>query len=120
MCAFTVYNGYRYGVTSDMIDENDIYVIDPPGVRFLKSKYHGKKRVVTIGLEISETVRALRMMKRGDSLDDILRRIEVDAEWFDPKNLGFVYGTVLSALNKEQMVEQAWDYICKLENSRWY
>ena len=120
MCAFTVYNGYRYGVTSDMIDESDIYVIDPPGVRFLRSKYHGKKRVITIGLEISETVRALRMMKRGDSLDDILRRIEVDAEWFDPKNLGFVYGTVLSALNKEQMVEQAWDYICKLENSRWY
>lgn len=120
MCAYTEYNGYRYGVTPNMIDENDIYVIDPPGVNYLLSHYQGSKRIVTIGLEISETVRALRMMKRGDSIDDILKRIEIDAKWFDPSNLGFVYGAIISALNAEEMEQHAWNYICAIEkNNGW-
>lgn len=116
LCAYTEYNGFRYGVTSDVIDQSDIYVIDPPGVCYMMEHYKGPKRIVTIGLEISETVRALRMMKRGDTIPDILRRIEVDAEWFNPKKLGFVYGTTISALNADEMEAQVWDYICHLEN----
>lgn len=116
LCAYTEYNGFRYGVTSDIIDQSDIYVIDPPGVCYMKEHYKGSKHIVTIGLEISETVRALRMMKRGDTIPDILRRIEIDADWFDPKKLGFVYSITVSALNADEMEAQVWDYICHLEN----
>lgn len=115
LCAYTEYNGFRYGVTSEVIDQSDIYVIDPPGVRYMMEHYKGPKRIVTIGLEISETVRALRMMKRGDSLDDILRRLEIDAEWFNTSKLSFVYGAVVSALNADEMEAQVWNYICHLE-----
>ncbi len=116
MCAYTEYNGFRYGVTSEIIDQSDIYVIDLPGVLYLKEHYKGPKGIVTIGLEVSETVRALRMMKRGDSLEDILKRLEVDANWFDPTKFGLVYSLVVSALNADELEAHVWNYICHLEN----
>ena len=50
LCAFTEYNGYRYGVTPNMIDENDIYVIDPYGLRTLLDYYNGEKGIKSIRL----------------------------------------------------------------------
>lgn len=46
MCAFTLYDGYRYGVPESAIEENDIYVIDPAGIRYMWERYSGSKEVV--------------------------------------------------------------------------
>lgn len=35
MCAFTLYNGYRYGVPQASVDNSDIYVIDPAGIAYM-------------------------------------------------------------------------------------
>lgn len=115
MVAYTEYNGYRYGVTSEIVDQNDIYVIDPPGVEHMRKHYHGDKRIITIGLNVSETIRALRMMKRGDSIDDILQRIEVDSKWFDNSSYKLIYDTICSELELDKAVEYVKHYIDILE-----
>lgn len=89
MCAYTEYNGYRYGVTSEIIDQNDIYVIDPPGVSYLKQHYKGHKGLVTIFLDISEEIRRKRMEARGDDPEAIERRLEMDRKWFDKSTFDF-------------------------------
>ena len=89
MCAYTEYNGYRYGVTSEIIDQNDIYVIDPPGVSYLKQHYKGHKGLVTVFLDISEEIRRKRMETRGDDPEAIERRLEMDRKWFDKSTFDF-------------------------------
>lgn len=82
MCAYTEYDGHRYGVTPDVIDQNDIYVIDPYGVKYLKRKYHGNKGVIAIRLFLSEEERIKRMVDRGDQNDKIVKRIMQDIASF--------------------------------------
>lgn len=82
LCAYTEYNGYRYGVPSSMIDECDLYVIDPSGVAYMKKHYHGKKNVKVLGLTMDKGTLAKRMAGRGDSDAAIAKRLEHDAEAF--------------------------------------
>lgn len=117
MVAYTEYNGFRYGVTADIIDQNDIYVIDPPGVEHMKNHYHGDKGIVTIGLDVSETIRALRMMKRGDSICDILKRIETDAQWFDNKEVKLIYDIRCAELELDKAVKYIKTYIDNRERN---
>lgn len=120
MCAYTEYNGYRYGVTREIVDESDIYVIDPPGVEYMYQNYHGNKGIVTIGLNVSETIRALRMMKRGDTIDQILKRIELDAKVFDKKKYGFLCSIELDELNLDEATERVKKYISIREQTSNY
>lgn len=85
ICAYTEFMGNRYGVTSDIIDENDLYVIDPYGVEYMSIKYNGNKGIVVIG--IIEDVKTLynRMIARGDTHDHAIERLYHDNEAF--KNL---------------------------------
>lgn len=45
---YTLYNGHRYGATAQQVEENDIYVIDPAGVEFFRTAYHGDKKVLSL------------------------------------------------------------------------
>ncbi len=83
MCAYTVFDGYEYGVTSDLIDKNDLYIIDPDGVEFLREKYSGEKGIVVIGLCVDRTMAANRMRLRGDSEEKIQRRLANDEKAFE-------------------------------------
>ena len=111
MVAYTEYNGYRYGVTAEIIDANDIYVIDPPGVEHMRKHYHGGKGIIAIGLEVSETIRALRMMNRGDKIEDILKRIEIDSQWFDDKKYKGLYSITCNKLNLNDAVDYIKKYV---------
>jgi len=88
LCAYTVFNGNRYGVPSSMIDECDLYVIDTYGVKYMKEHYHGNKHIKVIGIYCSDniledtTIRKNRMLNRGDSLDDTMTRLKNDEEAF--------------------------------------
>ena len=82
LCAYTMFNGHQYGVTADLIERNDLYVIDPPGVVYMRQEYHGKKRIRIIGLTADESVVIERMRKRGDSEEKIQSRLENDAKMF--------------------------------------
>ncbi len=82
MCAYTVFNGHEYGVTSDMVNENDLYVIDPAGVQYFKDHYSGPKKFIVIALKTSMLNRFSRMLKRGDSIVDAFKRIMHDRKAF--------------------------------------
>lgn len=82
MCAYTKFDGNEYGVTADLIEQNDLYIIDPAGVEYLRKKYTGEKGIRIIGLSASIDVLVERMAGRGDSDEKIIRRLANDAEEF--------------------------------------
>lgn len=95
LCAYTFFNGHKYGVPAAMVDESDIYVIDPDGVKYLRQHYHNK-RIYAIGLRASEETLRQRMAERGDSEVAIKKRIANDKVKF--KDIGkvcdqFVFST---------------------------
>lgn len=87
MCAFTIYNGYRYGVPESVIEENDIYVIDPAGIRYMQPRYSGSKGVVVIAIYASLEERALRMLERGDTQVAVRERLQIDEKEFENLHL---------------------------------
>lgn len=84
MCAFTRYNGYRYGVPQPVVDADGsvTYVIDPAGVEYMKKHYNGRKGVVVIGIWANGAKRWERMRVRGDSEYDAYKRILFDETEF--------------------------------------
>ena len=98
MVAYTEFCGHRYCATSQQVDENDLYVIDPKGIEFFKNNYNGNKGIKIIYIESSTSTRYERMCKRhqknGDSRlkasEKALERIENDVVEF----YGFIHHIV--------------------------
>ena len=84
LCAYTVFDGHRYGVPAEMVEVSDIYVIDPAGVAYMKEHYSGKKGVKVIGLFAAEEVCKRRMRARGDSKEAVNERLAHDRTAFAP------------------------------------
>lgn len=81
--ARTDYNGYKYYVMHQDIDEMDFYIIDVKGVKSLKQeKAMGcpwlKREITTIFINSPWYVRAYNMKKRGDSIKSIINRLKLD------------------------------------------
>ena len=87
MCAFTLYNGYRYGVPQSEIDSSLLYVIDPAGIEYMKNHYAGGKGIAVIGIWAPEEVRRERMIFRGDAPAMVDERLRIDAEEFKTLHL---------------------------------
>lgn len=77
------YAGHDYGVTAELLDKNDLYVIEPSGVEFMRNEYAGGKGVVIIGLCVDPKTVEERMRLRGDSDEKIQERLENDAVAFE-------------------------------------
>lgn len=83
-CAFTVFNGNRYCATSQQVDENDIYIIDPQGIVFFMENYRGKKKPFVIVVECNEEVALKRMMNRPGGDEKKARdRVKHDKKVFE-------------------------------------
>lgn len=80
--AYTEFNGYKYCATSEQVDNNDVYVIDPDGVIFFKECYKGDKEVFVVYLRVGMLTRFWRMIKRGDGIKAAWNRIKYDKEKF--------------------------------------
>lgn len=65
--AYTYFDKNHYWATTQQVDENDIYIIDPDGVAFFRSHYFGPKQVVVVWLDCIWLVALLRMEKQGRS-----------------------------------------------------
>lgn len=109
VCAYTEFMGNRYGVTSDIIDENDLYVIDPCGVEYMSINYKGNKGIVVIG--ITEDVQTLydRMIARGDTHDHAIERLYHDNEAF--KNLPHISDVIFRNRIIEDTVQNIHSFI---------
>lgn len=78
MCAYTFFNGNHYGVTADVVNRSDLYIIDPAGVEYFKEHYSGTKEPVVVYIDTPEEVCRERMLARGDSEKAVEERIEHD------------------------------------------
>lgn len=84
ICAYTEFDGYRYGATDTQVDKADIYVIDPDGVEYFLRSYKGRKVPIVVYLKAPDWLLIERMRKRGDSEEKIKARIENDKVKFKP------------------------------------
>ena len=98
--ASTLYNGYHYCTALDKIQDADIYVIDPAGVKTLIDNYNKINRYIYIlYFDASICNRIRRMMERHDCDTQIVGRLLQDEEndWLkDLLNIEFN--------NRDQMV----------------
>jgi len=84
LVAYTEYNGNFYGATSQQVDENDLYVINPDGVEFFKREYKGDKKIIIVYIVTSTnnaedfSNRYERMVARGDSYEEASHRVAMD------------------------------------------
>ena len=80
--AYTFFDGNHYWATSQQVNDNDLYVIDPKGVEFLMEKYDGQKNIKVVYIDATPRERFKRMRRRGDSIGPVLRRLWNDMREF--------------------------------------
>lgn len=110
MVAYTEYNGHRYGVTADIINSHDLYVIDPFGIRYMQERYFGPKGVKVIELMASAAERESRMRKRGDKPSAIRARIKTDETAFGSRET-FSKDFQIHADGIEETAQAVWEFI---------
>lgn len=125
--AYTEFAGNRYCATSEQVENNDLYVIDPNGVKFFMKSYTGKKTPKIIYINSDLNVRYERMVKRAEengddfitAVDKALGRIKTDVvEFYDfTHNNAHVDFTASNNKNDNliQVVDRIYDYICDCE-----
>ena len=99
LVSYTLYNGNQYGVTASMLDKNDIFVVDVPGVESLLQKYKTNRPICIIYFDTNVATRIHRMMNRNDSDTAIIARLLQDEEddWFKQLDkLVWQYGHVMN------------------------
>ena len=86
LAAYTEYNGFRYGTTFEVLDQCNIYVIDPPGVEaLLKNMGEYDRQVCMIYFDAAVSTRIERMVDRGASDMEIVSRLHHDdttEDWY--------------------------------------
>jgi guanylate kinase len=82
--SYTLYDGNHYGVTANMLDKSDIFVVDIPGVESLLQKYANNRPICIIYFDTTVATRIRRMVSRNDSDMAIIARLLQDEEddWF--------------------------------------
>lgn len=84
LVAYTEYNGFRYGTTSEQLDKCSIYVVDVPGVETLLQNYKTDRPIAIVYFDSTAHTRINRMLDRGDSDISIISRLLQDEkdDWY--------------------------------------
>lgn len=87
ICAYTEFDGHKYWTTYEQIDESDLYIVDPAGVESLmlyaqNSEQPFKKVFLVMRLDVSKRTCKKRMLERGDTKENVKRRLRHDKEAF--------------------------------------
>ena len=99
IAAFTEISGFKYWTTTDQLYSNSYYIIDPAGVKFLKSLSLPNLRLVTVYINVPESIRKERAMQRGDKLDVYRKRCLSEREQFRQMKKDMDVDYVVSNLN---------------------
>ena len=97
--SYTFYNGNKYGTTADLLDKNDIFVVDVPGVKSLLQKYNTNRAICIIYFDTNVATRIHRMINRNDNCNAIISRLlqDEDDDWFKQLDkLVWQYGHVMN------------------------
>lgn len=81
MFGYGVYDGNEYGVPEKALDDADIYILEPSGIYKLKKEYK-KKPIKVIYMKAPQELCTGRMYQRGDSTEQVRRRLATDAHKF--------------------------------------
>lgn len=115
------YRGWRYGSASgDYADGKDhVVVLTPHGYRMLKRRRESSSwlhhtRIVSIYLDVDRRSRIIKLLERGDDIDEAYRRSLSDAGQFD----GFEDETEYKITNNgyEKSVEEVWNIAATIIN----
>lgn len=125
IAAFTQIGPYRYCCTTDQLYENDVYVIDPAGMKTLLALNLPNIRLVTVFINTPDEVRKDRAInRRGDDRISFMKRDLAERDQFRTmlKNADFDYAIsnldsakAYSILRWIATVEGAWKNIAKEE-----
>ena len=77
----TWFAGNFYFCTKSQLDNSDLYVLDVNGLKDLYRNYHDRP-ILSIYLDVDSSIVAERMSKRGDSDEEIFKRLQHDTEAF--------------------------------------
>lgn len=80
--AYNEYNCNIYFVTRKMLENCQLYVVDKQGLIQLKENYRDKD-IISIYIKCDSSIRAKRMADRGDSNEEIMKRLQYDSEAFE-------------------------------------
>lgn len=110
--AFTEFSGYRYCVTRAQLADCDLYVIDPAGVKELLRHDIGKP-VRVIGISVNPALLRERMRVRGDSEENVEKRLNHDKEAF--KEMPDIADVVFHNICLDKTIRDICTYIEKEE-----
>ena len=79
--AYNEYNGNAYFVTRKMLEGCQIYVVDKEGLIQLSNNYNDKD-ILSIFIKCDSSIASKRMAERGDSDEQIMKRLQYDEEAF--------------------------------------
>ncbi len=127
LAAFTKYNGCRYGVTYEQLEQCSTYVIDVPGAESLLKNLNGSRPICIIYFDAAVSTRINRMVERGASDHEIISRLLTDDttnDWYrELDNIVWHYKNIehqdveLYRINSnediEDVLQQILYYICK-------
>ena len=82
ICAYTYFDNHHYCATKEQVDNADLYIIDPYGIRYFIDKYNGRKIPMVVYIHADNRIRRKRMEKRGDKRYKIQQRIVNDESSF--------------------------------------
>lgn len=80
--AETEINGARYCTTQEMLDNSDIYVIDPKGIKDLKERCGNRYKLLQFYIYADADKRAARFVARGESKAKFEAREQSEDEQF--------------------------------------
>jgi len=77
----TEYNDNYYGTSRKELEDNKVLIVDPNGLQsFVKLK---DPRIIAFFMNATKETRRIRMIKRGDRIEDAIKRIATDDEKFN-------------------------------------
>lgn len=79
ICAYTLFDGHKYGATQQQIDEADIYIVDPKGLTYFMEHYQGGKDLVAVYFRCNDSILRQRLLdRRGATIESVQQRIAND------------------------------------------
>lgn len=104
------YNGWLYGTKEEQYKENTVCVLTPHGMRQIKKKLKNQDDldIHTFYIKVPRRDRLIKMLYRGDDVDEAIRRNQSDVGQFDgiEDEVDCVLCNVRYHNTPEQMVEQ--------------
>ncbi len=77
----TNYNNHYYGTSKKELGDNKVIIVDPYGKKSFLALHN--PTIVVFYLKADDETRKKRMIERGDTKEDIKKRLEKDLTWFN-------------------------------------